>query len=131
MKLTPLSSAAFSAASASRSETSPQSAPIAQAPKPIGLTCQPVRLKGRCCMVGVSLVDQNTHSSSRDHVPGVTASLWRQYAERGAKSQLAPGAFDRVYGGGGAQRRNDVGEVLHVLHLDVDQDLEEVGRAVH
>src|SRR5690349_2042469 len=52
MKLTPRSRAAFSAASASRSLTWPQSAPIAQAPKPIGLTCQPVREKARRCMMG-------------------------------------------------------------------------------
>ena len=30
----------------------------------------------------------------------------------------------------GAQRRDDVGEVLHVLDLDIDQDLEEIDRAV-
>jgi hypothetical protein len=51
MKLTPRSSASFSAASASRSETSPQSAPIAHAPKPIGATFQPVRPNVRFSMM--------------------------------------------------------------------------------
>src|SRR5918994_8020141 len=47
MKLTPASRAAWRAASASCSETLPQLPPMAQAPKPISSTCQPVLPKGR------------------------------------------------------------------------------------
>src|SRR5690242_5701086 len=45
-------------------------------------------------------------------------------------SSSAAGALDRIDHRCRAQCRDDVGEVFHVLHLDVDEYLEEVGRAV-
>src|SRR5260370_39478834 len=41
------------------------------------------------------------------------------------------GAFDGVDGGGGAQRRRDVGQVLDVVHFDVDHHVGEIHRAVY
>ena len=55
MKVTPVSSAAFSAASASLSLTSPQVPPIAQAPKPISDTAVPSRDARLCFIVVVRL----------------------------------------------------------------------------
>src|SRR5205807_4435179 len=43
---------------------------------------------------------------------------------------LVTRAFDGVDGGRGPQRRGDVGEVLHVVDLDIDHHVEEIHRAV-
>src|SRR5580700_9725419 len=42
----------------------------------------------------------------------------------------APRALDRVDHRRRAQRGDDVGEMAHIRHLDIDEDLEEIGRAV-
>src|SRR3954454_22360470 len=48
----------------------------------------------------------------------------------GASSASAARPFDRVDDGGGAQRGDDRRQVFHVGNLDIDHDLEEIGRAV-
>src|ERR1051326_488557 len=59
---------------------------------------------------------------------------WRRVAVMGAASLCSAGSaarpIDRIDRRRGPERRDDGSEVLHVLHLDVDQDLEEILRAV-
>src|SRR3984893_7701668 len=60
-------------------------------------------------------------------------SLRRAAVMAGAPSGSARSAarpVDRVDRRRGPERRDDVGEMLHVLHLDVDEYLEEILRAV-
>src|SRR6185312_1086204 len=47
-----------------------------------------------------------------------------------AAANLASGALDRIDDRRRAQRRDDVGEMAQVLNLDIDENLEEIERAV-
>src|SRR5690242_14493596 len=54
----------------------------------------------------------------------------RVTADMSNARRSAAGALDRIDDRRRPQCRDDVGEVLHILHLDIDKDLEKIGRSV-